>query len=170
MGITTTIEVKESGLPVKIELKEWIESDLAKSLESEEDFSKWGLFGVVDSLCANENYECSIGNQLRFENHVYAANVEGVNMKALKTMIGEILISLRDSAIALKLEGMNIGSGRLIIQDRMGVVIDRDGDYDDISGDGESTTFKRSSKYKAMWYGCMTRMPEGYEHKPHNRK
>jgi hypothetical protein len=137
----------------RIPIKEWIESDLAKSLESLEDYAKWKLFEIVPSDKAYETY--TVHDTPRTShippnpksahiNKVYAFNGEGLDINALKIKMGRALIALRDSAMAIKLEGALPGEGKLFIQTRMDINICKDNDFED-------------GRYKILWYGCMDR-------------
>lgn len=126
----------------EISIKEWINSDDAKRLESEEDYKKWELFEIVGSDKAYEEY----GNLgCKVENITYAIGCgDEKYIENIKKWMFNALRHCREVAIAEKVEGMNIGEGRLIIQERRPITISIDND--------------KKGHYKIVWRGRMKRI------------
>lgn len=138
-------------------IKDWIESDQARSLESTEDYAKWNLFEIVDSDKRLERYPLKesggrtyvgVNNEVAVGNYTYAVVVvDNLDVDKLKEEIGKVLISLRNVAIAKKLEGWAVGTGKLMIQSRTNIRIEEDRDFD-------------PGRYRAVWRGIVDRVSE----------
>lgn len=148
---------------IEITIKDWIKLPETQALERHykelgliENDSSWDDFEIVSSVKSYETYEHVDTNTFKYSGFISAINktyglsssANNADERILRCLSG-IIYSLRFAAIGTKIEGEDIGVGRLIVQERMPITI---------SDDLEKTGFRQ-----IMWRGNILRIGERYE-------
>lgn len=147
----------------EITIKDWINLPETQLMERRykddgvlDEKSSWGDFEIVPSIKAYETYKnTGTGFHESYVNKTHNITY-GICYAAdnadewLMRFITNVLFSLRIAAVSTKVEGFPVGSGKLIIQDRMPITI---------RGDDTSSVLRRC----LFWRGTMFRINDTYE-------
>jgi len=143
---------------IKITIEDWIKLPETQALEQIEPNLSFDDFEIIHSIKARETYQHvdtdtfkSQGINNRYNVTYAIGSLTRNEDEELLKIMSRTLCALSITAIMTKIEGYEIGKGKLIIQSRMPITIEDDNDPD------------TKAQRVLVWRGAIFRMSDTYE-------